>query len=269
MEDIAAVNFNSANTVVPKSALIANGYTIMPSIQGRCADVFVYSNKSLTGAETPVKSSFDAYLCRFAPKIYMDKYLTEENIKNALRLNPKITEILTEHGLSPKIYIENVQGVNKKHFYSVYKKAKELGAELPYDKYIVLLQASLLHDIGKALIPENILNKPDALTPKEREIVDLHADLGAEILKTMNLNTNIIEAVRLHHEDAAHPKKSGNKTAQMVSVADVYSALSEKRPYKNKFSNAKVREIMQNDKKLNRNIVNQIFYQEDVPATSA
>ena len=124
--------------------------------------------------------------------------------------------------------------------------------------------ACCVHDIGKAFIPREILDKPAALTPEEREIVDLHAEIGAEVLKAMNLNPRVVEAVKIHHIDSSNPIKQNNKMAQILSVADVYSALKDKRPYKKAFTNEQVRNIMQNDLRLNQDVVSTLFFQQDL-----
>lgn len=227
-------------------------------------DYFTHSNVSKTAARNPIEAAVDDCLVRVAPKIYLNKYINEGLIKKAAASNPRISEILAQKGLEANVEIENVTGKIQEHFLSTYNKAKELGVNLPLDEYSALLQASLLHDIGKAFIPKEILNKPSALTANEREIVDLHAEIGAEVLKSLNLSPKTVEAVRLHHTECSSPIKQNSETAQILSVADVYSALGEERPYKKPFTNEQVRNIMQNDTRLNQDVVNNIFYSQDL-----
>lgn len=227
-------------------------------------DYFTHSNVSKTAARNPIEAAVDDCLVRVAPKIYLNKYINEGLIKKAAASNPRISEILAQKGLEANVEIENVTGKIQEHFLSTYNKAKELGVKLPLDEYSALLQASLLHDIGKAFIPKEILNKPSALTAKEREIVDLHAEIGAEVLKSLNLSPKTVEAVRLHHTECSSPIKQNSEMAQILSVADVYSALGEERPYKKPFTNEQVRNIMQNDARLNQDVVNNIFYSQDL-----
>src|SRR5699024_336450 len=127
-------------------------------------------------------------------KIFLSKYINENAIKQAAKTNPKIQELLASKGLAVNVDMKNVTGEIEKHFIETYLKAKELGHDLPLNEYGSMLQAALLHDIGKAFIPREILDKPAALTPEEREIVDLHAEIGAEVLKAMNLNPRVVEA---------------------------------------------------------------------------
>ena len=57
-------------------------------------------------------------------------------------------------------------------------------------------KAALLHDLGKAYIPEQIINKAGKLTPEERQIVDEHARIGYEILKALGFKGKILELVK-------------------------------------------------------------------------
>jgi len=99
---------------------------------------------------------------------------------------------------------------------------------------------AILHDIGKARIPKNILNKPDQLDPHEKTVMDRHPTLGAEILAEAKIENEIaIACVLDHHEKrdgAGYPSgKSGNQIsapAAAVGIADIYDALTTDRPYR-------------------------------------
>ena len=228
------------------------------------ADYFTHTKAVQNAKKNPLLNAIDDCLVRVAPKLYLGKYINETNIKSAAQNNPRISELLASKGLTVNVNIQNVTGKIQSHFLETYNKAKELGSNLPVDEYSSLMQAALLHDIGKAFIPSEILDKPAALTPEEREIVDLHAEIGAEILKAMNLDSKTIEAVKLHHTDCSSVKKQNNAIAQILSVADVYTALRDERPYKKPFTNEDVRNIMQNDSRLNQEYVSNLFFSEDL-----
>jgi HD-GYP domain-containing protein (c-di-GMP phosphodiesterase class II) len=74
--------------------------------------------------------------------------------------------------------------------------------------YLYLTQAALLHDIGKVFIPSEILNKKGKLTPKEREIVQLHNRLSYEILKTTDLNPKVAQLAYEHHDYEKQVKRT-------------------------------------------------------------
>lgn len=111
--------------------------------------------------------------------------------------------------------------------------------ELPEEDLDVLTIAGLLHDIGKCTIDPNILLKPSSLTPKEYETVKEHTVNGAEILAGQDLDPRVREAALMHHErcdGSGYP--SGLKGeeipdfAKIIAIADVYDAMTSKRPYR-------------------------------------
>lgn len=249
----------------PNGFYAANISSSPVNSQIQTADYFTsQSRPASSNIQSTMITVFDDLMAKVAPKMYLNKYISKNVIENAVQNNPNIAQILSSKGLTPTVYMENVRGKNENHFMTTYLKAKELGKDLPLDEYSYLMQASLLHDIGKVFIPPEILNKPGKLTPEEKEIVDLHAQLGYEILKTTPLNPKVLDAVRLHHMPVSDFQKQNSKISQIVSVADVYSALKEERPYKAKLPEDEVRRIMQSDEKLNQEIVNDIFYAQDI-----
>jgi putative nucleotidyltransferase with HDIG domain len=99
--------------------------------------------------------------------------------------------------------------------------------------------AATLHDIGKAAISLDILDKPGALDAQERAIVERHPMIGYESVKYLEgLPTDVRNAVRDHHEfldgsgypNALRGGAIGDVT-RMVTIADVFAALIERRSY--------------------------------------
>lgn len=109
---------------------------------------------------------------------------------------------------------------------------------------------TILHDIGKIAVPDNILNKPGKLTPEEFEIMKKHSLIGYELLKDVFEPISLI--IRDHHEKldgSGYPNgiKNVDPEAQLVACADIYDALTSKRPYKNEISHEKAIDIMITD----------------------
>lgn len=109
------------------------------------------------------------------------------------------------------------------------------------------IQAGLLHDIGKADIPKQVLNKKEILTREEYEIIKQHTIYGYNKLVALDNNNLISEEVRksilLHHEridGSGYPYHSKaediNFFARIVSVADVFDAMTSDRIYKKRSS---------------------------------
>lgn len=119
--------------------------------------------------------------------------------------------------------------------------------------------ASLMHDVGKIAISDAILNKPGKLTKEEFEIIKTHTTKGCEILESIPKYKNnplykyAYDICRHHHErwnGMGYPDKlKGDEIpiwAQIVSIADVYDALTTKRVYKEAYSKETAIEMIWN-----------------------
>lgn len=100
--------------------------------------------------------------------------------------------------------------------------------------------AGYLHDVGKAFIPLEILNKPEQLTDQEYRIIQRHPSLGYEYLRSSSSVPDYAADVCLHHHEkidgSGYPdKQRGNQIsvyARMAAICDVYDAVTSERPYK-------------------------------------
>lgn len=99
---------------------------------------------------------------------------------------------------------------------------------------------ALLHDVGKAFIPDEILNKPDKLTTAEFDIMKKHTVYGYDVFKE-NLPASSLSVIKAHHErvnGTGYPEGKRldeiSDVAKLTSVCDVYDALTSDRAYKRK-----------------------------------
>ena len=100
--------------------------------------------------------------------------------------------------------------------------------------------AGLLHDLGKALMPMDVLNKPGKLTDEEFAIIKTHPEEGYKLLLASTGADDIALDVVLHHHEktdgSGYPKRLKNEEislhAKMGAVCDVYDAITSNRPYK-------------------------------------
>lgn len=113
---------------------------------------------------------------------------------------------------------------------------------------------SYLHDIGKISTPLEILEKPGRLSTEEMQIMKEHIDITGQILNG-RIHDDVMEIAFRHHEKmdgSGYPRQldaySLKLSERIVAVADMMSALTGQRSYKDSFPKAKVIEIMQNQK---------------------
>lgn len=112
--------------------------------------------------------------------------------------------------------------------------------------------AALIHDLGKMMIPKSIMFKPTRLTEREFEVMKLHPGLGYKIIKEMLKLPEYIALPALEHQEmyggGGYPNNlTGEEIhpySQVVKVADVYDALTSKRPYKEAIPSSKALKIM-------------------------
>lgn len=110
-----------------------------------------------------------------------------------------------------------------------------------------IVLGSLLHDMGKAQIPNEILNKPGPLTGDEFKIMQNHPNQGVVLaLKSGVRDRDVINVIGAHHEKWSGKGYPNNmkgfeipETARIAAVADVFDALTAKRVYKNAMSSRK------------------------------
>ena len=107
------------------------------------------------------------------------------------------------------------------------------------DEIEQLSVAATLHDIGKMLLEDRIINKLGRLTAAQRKSINDHAYFGAKILRELGINYNICNSVEQHHErwdGSGHPKGLHGiyilHTARIIGVADSYDAMTSPRPYR-------------------------------------
>ena len=137
------------------------------------------------------------------------------------------------------------------HIFRIAKVSRSIAEQLglPESECDVIEAAAPMHDIGKIGISDSILRKPGPLTEAEREVMETHTLIGYEILKESRsiFLQRGAEIALGHHEkfDGSgypHGRRGGEipLAARIVAVADVYDALTSRRPYKAVWSHDKV-----------------------------
>lgn len=131
--------------------------------------------------------------------------------------------------------------------------------KMEYERLKQCVLCAYLHDVGKVMIPSEVLQKNGKLTDEEYEIIKSHTTQGYDICMKYKELRLYAPIVRAHHESfdgSGYPDKLvGNQIpfeASLIKVADVYDALIRRRQYKEGFMQSKAFEIMIEDVKKNR-----------------
>jgi putative two-component system response regulator len=146
-------------------------------------------------------------------------------------------EILLDETIRQKIYFDEVSQCRESEF---------------------LLLSAQLHDVGKIMVPDVILNKPGKLTPEEFELIKRHPIWGADIIEMIGRKTrekDFLLNARIfalyHHEKwngTGYPSRLSGKEipllGRLMAIADVYDALVSKRPYKQPLEHEQARKII-------------------------
>ncbi len=187
------------------------------------------------------------------------KTLSEVNliyVTNTPIFTNKQEEIQTLLDLNREIEARDQQ--TRDHCRRLQDLSRRTGEELALsqEKLFSLIFASFLHDIGKASVPVEILQKPDKLSPEEWNIVQQHPEVGKDmILEHMDSSffERVAQIILQHHESydgSGYPKGlSGDEIlieAQILSVVDSYDAMSHNRPYQKAKNREKVLKEIKN-----------------------
>ena len=152
--------------------------------------------------------------------------------------------------------IESKDPYTRGHCDRVADLACALAREVGFDELTMFWfrMGALLHDVGKVVVPTEVLNKPGRLTPEERELMERHPEAGVDLLRDIQFPWDILPMIRGHHErwdGAGYPDRLAGeaipRSARVLCVADVYDALTTDRPYRKAFTREEALEIMARD----------------------
>lgn len=184
----------------------------------------------------------------------------EQDSKNEqLRLIHEIEQTQTEVITTLGTTIESRDKNTKNHVdrVSLYSKKLAIISGISETEAEKIRLASPLHDVGKIIIPDSILNKPSALTSDEYNLIKSHAKAGYDILK--NSKRELLQMASIiayqHHEKfdgTGYPQGLKGEDihiyGRITAIADVFDALSTSRVYKKAWSDEKVKQILQDGK---------------------
>lgn len=142
------------------------------------------------------------------------------------------------------------------HSRTVAEKVKSLASGLGWEDNELheIYMAGLLHDLGKLSIPKKILDKTERLDPAEFEIIRKHPYYTHRLLTEAGFPTRMVEWAAHHHERLdgegypfALTGKDLNEGSRLMSIADIFAALTEDRPYRLAMSPSEALAVLQNN----------------------
>jgi putative nucleotidyltransferase with HDIG domain len=165
-------------------------------------------------------------------------------VDDAISMVDAIQQSITRNSdaLLSLVRLKNKDNYTYLHSIAVCALMMALGKQLGItgEQLLILGTAGLFHDIGKAMIPEAVLNKPGKLTDEEFATMQLHPKLGEKILRQLPDMHDVTLDVCLHHHEkidgAGYPNGLSGKAltlaARMGAVCDVYDAITSERCYR-------------------------------------
>jgi len=177
-----------------------------------------------TSVDQPRRDIF----ARAEEHMYRKKLVESQSMRNATI--QVILRTLKETNERERVHSDNVSALCSK-----IAKALQLDSQAIKE----VETAGLMHDIGKIAINTNLLNKPGKLTEVEYEEVQKHAEIGYQILKSVDTYSPLAESVLSHHEKwdgSGYPRGLREKEiplfARIIGIADAYEAMISDRPYR-------------------------------------
>ncbi|NMD71776.1 HD-GYP domain-containing protein [Bacillus sp. DNRA2] len=192
-------------------------------------------------ANIRIKETFDALLkgnTRDGKKI---RHFNIERLQNVLdslikevQRSKNVSKLLTD------VYVHDDYTYTHCTNVTIYSLAMAMELKLSRGEINIIGMGAMLHDIGKILIPKDILNKPGRLTPEEFDVIKTHTEFGWEILRNEpSVYTLSANCAYQHHEKldgTGYPRGlKGNEIstyARHLSIADVFDALTSNRVYR-------------------------------------
>jgi len=174
----------------------------------------------------------------------MDDYYINASVQNYSELSPVIKlsfeEIRSIAELFSKV-IDAKSTFTKEHSLYVALLSRFLAEKLDFNlnELQEIEIAGMLHDLGKLRVPDDILNKPGALTPEEKSYIARHSFDTVQLLRNVFPGTRIAEWAGFHHENLNGTGYPFHLTAEeldsgckIIAVADTFQALVQNRPYR-------------------------------------
>ena len=180
----------------------------------------------------------------------LERFFNENYVRAMIASNYEAQNIFKKNNITSGLNLKELKDLKDNHMKATSDICERIANNLPQAlKDTVnmkdLQEAAMLHDFGKVLIPPEVLNKNGKLTQQEQKIMRFHSELGYQLLKKEGLNENVLNLIRNHHNNLTSSGKFVyDVDLQILNLADKYSALTEKRVYKDAMSPAQALTVL-------------------------
>jgi putative nucleotidyltransferase with HDIG domain len=183
-----------------------------------------------------------------------------EDVQRSQKLRGRLSDLFERNGSPPAVNGETTDPTrtaeflevlaetieNKDHFMRGHAHRVAFYSSLLADRlnlsaadHELVRIAAFLHDLGKVGVPTDLLLREGSLEPDERAVVEKHPEIGARLIKPLDLKSSISLAIRHHHErwdGSGYPDGLGGEeipfAARVIGIADAFDAMTCSRPYR-------------------------------------
>ncbi len=247
-KDINLYSGDIFTTVLLKKGQILNNLYINKIIYHEIPGVYI-ENDAFNDLiiEASINQKLESESISQIKDVYQKFHNTMGKIDNAtvkqisIVVNKLISEILSKESLSNNIIeFKSYDDYTYQHCLNVAVLSISTGISLGFSEYELheIGMCGLMHDIGKMLIPLSIINKPGKLTEEEFDIMKTHPINSVNQLQYL-VSSDVLRGIESHHEKIdgtgyPHGRKGDNihRYAKVLSVCDVYDALTSTRSYR-------------------------------------
>jgi HD-GYP domain-containing protein (c-di-GMP phosphodiesterase class II) len=197
------------------------------------------------------RETIACYLQAFEGTKQLFERVTEESAPSldefSRTFEPVVTQVLKDLGMFRSLYVlDGADSYTFRHSINVGILSALIARLIKWDekKVAQMAMAGFLHDIGKMLVPKEILLKPGRLTPAEYETMKLHTVFGEQLIRRMEGGNEVFANCALYHHErldgSGYPKQLKGDAipleCQVIAVADTFDAICSDRVYKRRTS---------------------------------
>lgn len=210
---------------------------------------------TVPGGESERLSLVENQLLRFTDDLQVLIRSEQARAQELDRMVDELRENQVHFARQFALVVEGNDVATRAHLDRTMKWATAIAARLDLPDLHDMRLGFLMHDIGKWMVPKEIIMKPGPLTEQEKKRMQIHPAAGAQMVSDVPLLRRAMEVIRAHHErwdGEGYPYRLKGEDiprgARVFAVADVFDALTSDRPYREAMSFGDAGEIISKDR---------------------